>query len=445
MKRKLCLIFAVLLLLSGCVPSEELFTPPRPREDYVLLQRQIERITAEKQAVLSAPLLGNNRQAVSLVDVDQDSVPEVVVCLKSSVAERNLAVLVFKQIGDQFQRIGSIEGMGSAINSINFQDLTGDKVSEIIVSWNADIGKVKGLSIHSLKNGVFEEILSTNHGEYTLCDLDMDGTKEMIVFNPTDSGTQCQATYYRYDGENLAKGETITLHGKSDLPSSVKTGFVEVNQPAVFVESMYANQSFTDILTIVDGTFGNLSATAPDDTGVDTTRAIAAICQDINGDGIIEIPKAAPLPGELESNTGAANRLSIDWDCLLPPKTWKHVCTTYSNAPDKWFFVIPEHWRGQYTVRSAKTASIGEESVTFYAYVDGKLGDRMFTIYTLTGELRKTRAAMPGRVELYSNIDTIYCFEIFSEQQGSMVAEQEDIQTGFHYVPKEFGSGELMP
>ena len=83
------------LLLSGCFVKtvDELYTLPRHSDEYDNLQKAIDSvITADLQ--YSAPISGQNQQAIQLVDLDGDGEEEAVVFCKSN-GDRPLKAYIF--------------------------------------------------------------------------------------------------------------------------------------------------------------------------------------------------------------------------------------------------------------------------------------------------------------------------------------------------------------
>ena len=88
---------AVVLALSGCVFGnvDEMYALPRSSEAYVALQSLI---NAEKGAAeFIAPLQGENRQTIQLVDIDGDGTQEAVAFFCDASAPEPLTIVLFKQ------------------------------------------------------------------------------------------------------------------------------------------------------------------------------------------------------------------------------------------------------------------------------------------------------------------------------------------------------------
>ena len=130
--KKLCLLFvaAALLLgtLTGCFRTvDELFTLPKLPEEYQNLQEKIEEVTTGTGAEYAAPIMGANNQPVQLQDLDGDGVMEALAFFRVSTAndDKPLKIYIFRLTDGGYELGTVIEGEGSAINSISYEDLRG--------------------------------------------------------------------------------------------------------------------------------------------------------------------------------------------------------------------------------------------------------------------------------------------------------------------------------
>ena len=89
--------------------------------------------------------------------------------------------------------------------------------------------------------------------------------------------------------------------------------------------------------------------------------------------------------------------------------------TTYHNANDGWFLILPFDWRGKVSLRR-DDAVAGERSMIF-SYIAGEDGpyEDFLKIYKLSGEQAGDRAILPRRVMLTSEGTSVYAFELLDE------------------------------
>ena len=122
--------------------------------------------------------------------------------------------------------------------------------------------------------------------------------------------------------------------------------------------------------------------------------------QDINGDGIIELP-SPDTSWTAEQTDGL-----VSWLCCNGDGQLSTVAKTYHSLSCGWYFTIPESW-WDWSVETA-TTSISNEN-QFSLAING---DPVLSLYTITGENRENRGRMGKRVLLRRQTATIYAGEL---------------------------------
>ena len=151
-RRRLAALLAAVFIAascSGCMTAsvDELYSLPQMSEEYVQLQQLIaQRI--ESGSTYAAPTGGSNRQNVQLRDLDGDGADEALAFLADESGTPTVCVYRRGEDGDYYLAV-IIDGDGSAVASADYADLTGDGVSELIISWHIS-GQLRLLSKQSL-------------------------------------------------------------------------------------------------------------------------------------------------------------------------------------------------------------------------------------------------------------------------------------------------------
>lgn len=108
------LLVVCLLGLGGCVfgSVDEMYALPKSSEAYVNLQAKINEEKGTGEYI--APLNGENRQTIQLVDVDEDGIQEAVAFFRDADADTPLRIVIFKQDDQgEYQVYARIQGVGS--------------------------------------------------------------------------------------------------------------------------------------------------------------------------------------------------------------------------------------------------------------------------------------------------------------------------------------------
>ena len=134
MKFKLIVILLlILLLLTGCYSfdSDDLYSLPQRSKEYRELQNAVE--TALGSGSYSAPVSGTNRQVIQQVDLDGDGQEEILVFCKKE-GERPLKVLILHREADRYVMSCTLEGEGTAFDSVQYAQIDGEPGLEILLS-----------------------------------------------------------------------------------------------------------------------------------------------------------------------------------------------------------------------------------------------------------------------------------------------------------------------
>lgn len=454
MRTLLSLLLALLtaLSLSGCGlrSGEELYQLPKASEEYESLQTCLEAVL-DQGLEYTAPLTGSNLQSVQLMDLDNDGNDEALAFFRDSSDEsQSLKIYIFRQTEpDHYTPAMVIEGNGTAINTIVVCQLQGDvhSMHELLVSWQLS-PTVYALSAYSLDNYTLTEMLSSSI--YTKCkveDLNQDGNDEIVLLQLYSSDQDSnRAEYY------VAANGVMTLH--NSVPLSKKLGSIDRvtvsslpdQHTALYVTGAALNPNgeisastvTTDILAVRDEDLTNISIGAGELNSSSTLRNDLTQEQDINSDGILEIP----IPSLLESYGQSASTekfYSLHWQQYQLSGAFRQVCSTYHNTTDSWYLVLPDHWTGHISLMRTETSSslLVEHSIVFYYRGSQKDAPKPFlAIYKTTGSDRQSRierAQKNGRFLLRSTSDAIYSAELFDCDWDCGLSE-DTLSEQFHLI-----------
>ena len=414
-----------MLLLSGCGVSEfrsaeDLFVQPQLPEEYKNLNATIEQVKSSLDAEQTAPLTGSNTSAIQLLDLNSDGEEEAAVAFfrsNSSDDPQPLKIYIFRMGSDGTYQIAyRIQGEGNNVGSIAYRDLDGDGILEVVVSWQL-ANRVYVLSVYALGPAEATELVHSTYNEsYVLADLNGDGLRELVVIQRDDTGeSYSRASYYTYQDGMLVMTSEAALSANVNDVTSVRTGVLAGQTPAIYVTSDCEGGQVTDILAYQDG--GLVNVTINQDSGISnyTLRSYTGVSvTDINNDGVLEVPVALALPSVRASSE--TTHWIIYWRQFDALGHATVACITYHSTEDGWYLILPSSWDGQIAVeRDDRENHRGEQAVVFYHQeYDGSL-TRFMTIYRLTGTNREARANLGSRQLLLSTSSVAYAVEFASD------------------------------
>ncbi len=450
MKRKraagvLALAAAIVLTLTGCMGGEasEMFALPQPPEDYRNLNAKLNEIRSAIGGESIAPQSGTNTQTVQLQDLDADGVQESAVAFfRVPGEERPLKIYIFDLLEDGSYGVDTvIEGVGSAIYSVSYEDVGGGARKEAVVSWQIS-GDDRTLGVYSLEDQEGIELLWVDsYTRFRLADLDEDGERELVVLNlSTGEEAAAWADYYDYDGAALARKSTAPLSAGINEVKSLRGGNLAGGTPAIFVTSGFpeTGEQVVDILCCREGGLANITLDSATLRSEQTIRSYTAVSSsDIDRDGVIEVPQPVLLPRQGE---GGDDFWLLKWRQYDETGASYQVLTTYHNVTDGWYFELPESWADRITVSRQGSASAGERAVAFSLRGGaGREGQTFLVLYKLTGTSQQSLATMGDRQTIFSDANSTYAYEL-RPQVWDTGLSREDMARRFHIIRTEWST-----
>ena len=419
--RKWVILLAMMLLpmlLGGCMMSvsvEDLYSLPSLPEEYQALSERINEVLSAG-AEYTSPTSGTNLQSVQLEDLNGDGNQEALAFFRNTSEERPLKIYIFRAVEGGYEQAAVIEGSGTSIHSIRYEDMDRDGVKELLVSWRVS-AEVQAMAVYSLDNMEPALLMSAAYARYDVVDLDGDDMLELVVLRSDETGVSL-ADYYDWDESSLLLQSSARLSMSVAELQWVQTGALSSGETAVFVTGRVTgveetSRAVTDILVYRQPELTNIVVNS--DTGVSSQIARFLNLQptDINNDGVTEVPMPAQLPSEGDTNYWKIFWFSYDADGTSTPQA-----LTYHNLTDSWYLLIPKEWDGRFTVRQDNTSSTAH-ATTFYTCSDGnEVGDELFTIYSFTGSNRDNLGTMGGRSILRRQpnvIYAVYCTQTYAD------------------------------
>ena len=411
---------ALAIGLSGCgfESVDNLYALPVLPQEYKDLQTTIETTMGELGAEYAVISYGSYTSTIQLLDMDGDGEQETsaVFLRVTSGEERPMRVCLFRKGSDNtYRQVHMLSGEGSSINSVTYEDLTGDGIREIIVSWQLSSG-VHILAAYDVSGAEAVELMSAAYNEtYIVTNLNRDGSGEIVVFQQDITGEGNNlAEYYVYQDGVMTMASTAPLsNGMKDVLNA-RAGRLADGRPGVYVAVEMENGVLTDILTLEENGLKNVTRDPESGASIVTARSYTDVAAaDINNDGVLEIPRPRAL-APLDPESSSTYYL-IYWQQFNSEGKSSTNCVTYHAVSDSWYLTLPSGWdTGNIVVaRDDSLSGRGERAVVFYYWPDREEGgegpQKFLTVYRLTGNNRNARSKLAGRTTLYTDSTTTYC------------------------------------
>lgn len=469
------------MLLTGCLfrSPTDLYAQPERSAGYEQLNRAISTLkmslemefgTSVENAVIVS---GDNTATIQLQDLDGDGERESALCfLRVSGVENAIKIYIFRQVGDQYEVAGIVEGDGTALYSVDYADLNGSGQKELVVNWQISTG-VYTLGAYTLDDlrmpasvgrdtaqttgNLFwvppdaeqrsqllaTEVLLTSwsgatdgSGGYCLTDIDRDTMSEVAVVRIDSAGVGSHVELYDWNDGAMSSDSSVILSAGIKSLVRLRSNYVggELYPPALYVSGVLPDgERVVDVLTYREDQLINLSMDP--ETGV-SQKFIQVYTDvnlaDINGDLIYEIPIPSPLPSY--SETAPGNFWLINWDQYHENGKSRRVMTTYHNVPDSWYLEIPDSWKNKITI-SRNDLVLGQREVVFSYWRGTEEAPVPFlSIYRQTGTNRSAASTRNGRIVLREEGSTIYSAKLYDCKEFNCGLDEADLLERFHTI-----------
>ena len=142
------LLILTALLFSDCTMRtiNEMYSLPKRSEAYSDLQSAIDIAMAGLE--YSAPLTGENQQAVQMADLNGDGIEEYLVFTKGSF-DNPMQILIFTQENDTIQIMEVISSDGTAFDQVEYAEIDGKPGFELVVGRRVSNQLMGNVSIYS--------------------------------------------------------------------------------------------------------------------------------------------------------------------------------------------------------------------------------------------------------------------------------------------------------
>lgn len=438
MKRKLQILLLTLaaLLLSGCAMRtvEQMYTPPKRSDEYKELQEAID--TAMYGMTYCSPQSGENQQTVQMADLDGDGQDEYLVFAKGA-SEKPLQVLIFQQDEEgNVRTMDTIGFNGSSFEQVEYVEFDEYPGCELVIGIQVSDQVMRSVAVYSFHNGDAEQILLNAYSKFLTCDLDVDGRKELMVFRPGEAEMdRGMAVLYSTQNGEIRRSVETELSESPDQIRRVLSGNLQGGTPGVFVASATEeNEIVTDIFALIDGRLTNISFSTEADTSIRTLRNFYVYAEDIDSDGVIELPSLITMkPITVWQNE--EQKYLLRW-FAVDPEGWEiDKLVTYHDYIGGWYLQLDGDW--------ANRVSVEQNSgiYTFYVWDESyDMASELFTVYVLSGANRDTDTTTSGRFPLYRAEGVAYGAQL-ADAAAEYDITEEYLKDRFRLIRQDWQTG----
>lgn len=347
-KKILCLTlcFAAVLSLSGCnfftPDTAELLSPPTLTGDMFPINEAIEKSESDK-FTFQYPSRGNYRTAVIRHDVDKDGILEAFAFYSTTAKEgTQMNINMVANEGGEWHSVAKQSIAAGGVDRIDFCDLDGDRIDEILVGWEIYGTSELQLAVYSLGDNTLTQRMLEQYTHYVTCDLDKNDINEVFIARSAPSEGRNSAHLFSLTNVGVTQISSCQLDPTAKILNHPIVSTLSNGENAVYIDEIKGVGATTEVIFLEKGKLVNplLDPAAKETTA--TLRIATMECRDINDDNILEIPVRREVPTVTRTNDSEKQYLT-DW-CSFNGTTLTSQMTTFVSVSEGYYYIIPAKW-----------------------------------------------------------------------------------------------------
>lgn len=424
------------MLLEGCGlrTVEELYQLPKRSESYSHLQTAIDQ--AMEGLEYAAPIAGENQQTVQMADLDGDGADEYLLFARST-SEKTMQILIFDQAEEVFELLAVIDSHGTAFEQVEYVNIDDQPGLEIVVGRQVSDQVLRSLSVYTFTGGQPEQLMSASYHKFLTCDLDRDGDTELMLIQPGEiDADRGVAVLYGYENGEMARSREAEMSAAADSVKRIMVNSLHGGEPAVYVASS-VNESaiITDIFAMKYGKFTNISFSNESGTSVQTLRNYYVYADDVDGDGVLELPSLITMQS-LDPQRHGEKQYLIRWYAMDLNGNEIDKRYTFHNFVGGWYLELDSAWGDRVSV-----VQDGSNYV-FHVWDRGfENYETVFRVCALTGTDRDEEALEDDRFVLYRADSVVYAAKLEAAAAAYSIT-QDDLISCFKLIHQDWKTGE---
>lgn len=372
---KIAFLAVCCLLLSACSSFQpnltDLMQSPKLTEEQAEIYEALTNAADVSDVQLKYPKSGDYRSAFVMFDLDADGEDEALVFYNMPSWGGNVRIMVLDHQQDEWVSVYDAVGEGTDVTEVDFQVLTASGRHCVLIGWEQGTSENTSISVYDYTGGQLRVLYESEYSQMLIEDLDQDGTKEILlgIFKASSKTGAIRLINDTEDG--LQSASRVVMDSTITGFLGIEIGWLAQNQIAVFVDAYTSStQIVTEIMVYTDD--GKLRSLSSHYSGLDRPllREVPVRCEDINRDGILEIPVSLVEYSEEEREEDNRKNL-LQYLYLSNPEelerlgeadsaensqagsvtfTFSPVWTGFVNLDYGFRFQFPEEWIGQVNV-----------------------------------------------------------------------------------------------
>ena len=342
------------LLLAGCsmpgeqVQVEELLRAPKLSGDYGDVQTALNDWLGES-AQLKYPMQGDLLSPFLLQDLDGDGRQDAAVLYTTAQSSNVCIAILQKDDADIWHVRQNVEGLADTVESVGLAQLQPGDATQLVVGYTAAQGD-HYLAVYSYTDGVLSTILEQQYQQYLVEDITGGGNQDLILMSTLeDGGVQIELLTVDKEGSFQQVAVMGLSADRFSGCASVAAG-VGADGRHYLVLDGWTGISGNNLASVLLYFDEDTQQMVPADQ-ISTEKLYTAslrnvpslVSQDLDGDGIVEIPTQPDEAGLL--NMSQSRRMDfivwMDYTSPHPEKSFGLL-----DEETNCYIELPMEWEG---------------------------------------------------------------------------------------------------
>ena len=342
------------LLLAGCsmpgeqVQVEELLRAPKLSGDYGDVQTALNDWLGES-AQLKYPMQGDLLSPFLLQDLDGDGRQDAAVLYTTAQSSNVCIAILQKDDADIWHVRQNVEGLADTVESVGLAQLQPGDATQLVVGYTAAQGD-HYLAVYSYTDGVLSTILEQQYQQYLVEDITGGGNQDLILMSTLeDGGVQIELLTVDKEGSFQQVAVMGLSANRFAGCASVAAGVGADGRHYLVLDS-WTGISGNNLASVLLRFDEDTQQMVPADQ-ISTEKLYTAslrnvpslVSQDLDGDGIVEIPTQPDEAGLL--NMSQSRRMDfivwMDYTSPHPEKSFGLL-----DEETNCYIELPMEWEG---------------------------------------------------------------------------------------------------
>ncbi|MBQ8740354.1 MAG: VCBS repeat-containing protein [Clostridia bacterium] len=413
MKTSIVILLAICICVAFCgcdfaQNTDDMVSPPELTGDMSPIAEALYAV-AGADCDLKYPAEGTHRSAIILEDINGDGIFEAFAFYSTSGDEMTtMHINVICQSDGKWVSVSDQTIVATGVEKVDFCDLNGDGIEEILVGWDVNGASEKQLSVFTFLENTLAQQLLQAYTSFLCCDIDSNGTNEIFVHVLNASEKTNKAIIYSYNENGMAQTAGCVMDGSVKSAANPVLSVLSNGQKAVYIDEIKGVGAVTEVLYVSKGEL--INPLLDNDVSFEnnsTLRAASLEIKDINQDGILEIPIAAELPNAVSDGE---KLYYTNW-CSFNGEKLSIKLVTIVNTVDGYYLTVPNSMVGYVAVY--KDIENHERKFYHYDSANAVLGKLLFTVTAVDADEWDSGDFNRGsKVELSRTQDTVFLAEL---------------------------------